>query len=94
MYSIHKYAYINGINVYQLYIQLAKLSTTLFFLVVQCPSLSITNGDVVFTNGMSYKDRSVYTCDEGYSLNRHPVRMCQADMTWEGAVTPTCSGEF
>ena len=50
---------------------------------------AISHGQLKFT-GTSYNDWAHYTCDDGYSLNTHPVKRCTAKKRWSGLIPRCC----
>src|SRR5207302_158398 len=49
-----------------------------------------TNGTVSTSNGTTYSQNAVYTCNTGYVLTGSSPRTCQAAGTWSGTA-PTCA---
>ena len=66
--------------------------------VIKCLSLTITNGDVTYSqDNLTVGTTATYTCDTGYSLMGIPTQQCVEDDqsgpvgVWNGTV-PTCEG--
>ena len=62
------------------------------YTVVDCGSLTVTNGMVDTPSGTTFMNIATYTCDDGYGLMGDMTRTCQSDGTWSLA-SPTCRGE-
>ena len=77
----------------------AKLSSSYSFTEIECPSLSITNGVIVFasdtTPNFEIGTEATHTCNAGFALVGEMTRTCrdddQADIVglWSGSA-PTC----
>ena len=77
----------------------AKLSSSYSFTEIECPSLSITNGVIVFasdtTPNFEIGTEATHTCSAGFALVGDMTRTCmddgQADIVgvWSGNA-PTC----
>ena len=57
----------------------------------QCPDLTIANGQVTISRGLS--SMTIYECDPGFSLVGDGNRFCQEDSSWSGE-EPKCSKCF
>ena len=68
-----------------------------FFCLVTCPSLSISNGTLNCTLGgdgvLSFGDTCSFTCATGYELTGSDTRTCQSDGSWSGSVAVCSRGE-
>ncbi len=58
-------------------------------LVVDCGSLTVTNGAVNTSTGTSFNMNATYSCDFGYNLSGTNTRTCQADRMWSSS-EPSC----
>ena len=60
--------------------------------VIQCPELSIKNGEVTITpTNRTVNSTAEYTCEKDYKLDKRDAkRTCQDDGTWSGQ-TLECS---
>ena len=72
-------------------------TSLLFIIVVDCGSLTTTNGMVIY-NPQGQDQTLVgatvtYTCNTGYTLNGNDMRTCQASGAWTGS-DPTCDGKY
>ena len=57
---------------------------------IQCPMLTIENGEVVIsTNDRTVNSSATYSCSDGYSLQGNSERFCQMDGTWSDT-NPSC----
>ena len=68
-------------------------STSYSYPTVVCPSLSLTNGMISYSDPtLGVGSVVTYSCDTGYTLNGVMTRTCQSGGTWSGSA-PTCEGE-
>ena len=57
---------------------------------VVCPSLSLTNGMISYSDPtLGVGSVATHSCDTGYTLNGHMTRTCQSGGTWTDS-DPTC----
>ena len=67
-------------------------STSYSYPTVVCPSLSLTNGMVSYsdlTQGVG--SVATHSCDTGYTLDGESTRTCQLNWTWSGSAL-ACKG--
>ena len=65
-------------------------STSYSYPTVVCPSLSLTNGMVSYSDPtLGVGSEATYSCDTGYTLNGVMTRTCESGETWSGS-DPTC----
>ena len=62
------------------------------FPAVECPGLTLHNGNVVIT-GTNSGDLANYTCVQGYTLVGSTIRECTLDGLWSGD-EPSCFHEL
>ena len=66
-------------------------------ILLECPSLSISNGTMNCSLGddgvLSSGDTCSFTCDTGYELTGSDTRTCQSNGSWSGSVTMCSRGE-
>ena len=60
-------------------------------LAVECPALTLANGNVTVT-GINPGDTASYSCDDGYTLEGNETRQCLLTADWSG-VDRTCFRE-
>ena len=59
---------------------------------VVCPSLSLVNGIVSYSDPTLGEDSvATHSCDPGYTLNGGSTRTCQSGGTWKGSAL-ACKG--
>ena len=67
-------------------------STSYSYPTVVCPSLSLTNGMISYSDlTLGVDSVATHTCDSGYTFNGGSTRTCRSDGTWSGS-DPTCEG--
>ena len=67
-------------------------STSYSYPTVVCPSLSLTNGMISYSDPpQGVGSVATHSCDSGYNLRGDNTRICQSDGTWSGSA-PTCEG--
>ena len=67
-------------------------STSYSYPTVVCPSLSLTNGMISYSDPtLGVGSVATHSCDPGYTLNGGNTRSCQSDGSWSGS-DPTCEG--
>ena len=77
------------------------LYNTIFFTAIECPSLSLTNGSIVYVSDTTPEFEigtvATHSCDAGFALVGGMARTCmddnQVDIVgeWSGSA-PTCKG--
>ena len=68
-------------------------STSYSYPTVVCPSLSLTNGVISYSDPTLGLDSiATHSCDTGYALNGGSTRTCESYGTWSGSFS-TCEGE-
>ena len=68
---------------------LAEIYKALHFIVSDCTTPTITNGETAETpKGTTYNEIAIMTCEEGYTLNGNAFVTCQDDGNW--TTLPTC----
>ena len=69
-------------------------STSYSYPTVVCPSLSLTNGMITYSDPtLGENSVATHSCDTGYTFNGGSTRTCQSDGTWSGS-TPICESKF
>ena len=69
-------------------------STSYSYPTVVCPSLSLTNGTISYSDPtLGVGSVATHSCDTGYILNGKRNRTCQSYGNWSGSA-PTCKGEY
>ena len=67
-------------------------STSYSYPTVVCPSLSLTNGMISYSDPTLGEDSvATHNCDTSYTLKGDSTRTCDSDGTWSGSA-PTCKG--
>ena len=67
-------------------------STSYTYHTVLCPSLSLTNGMISYSDPtLGVGSVATHCCDTGYTLNGGSTRSCQRDGSWSGS-DPSCEG--
>ena len=65
-------------------------STSYSYPTVVCPSLSLANGMVSYSDPTLGEDSvATHSCDIGYTYSGDITRTCRSDGTWSGSA-PTC----
>ena len=69
-------------------------STSYSYPTVMCPSLSLTNGMVSYSDPTLGEDSvATHSCDTGYTRNGESTRTCRSGGTWSGSAS-TCEGAY
>ena len=67
-------------------------------ILLECPSLSISNGVMNCSLGddgaLSSGDTCSFTCDTGYELTGSNARTCQSDGSWSGSAAVCSRGQL
>ena len=68
-----------------------------YYFLLECPSLSISNGKMNCALGgdgvLSFGVTCSFTCSTGYKLTGSDTRTCQCDGSWSGSVAMCSRGE-
>ena len=74
-------------------IYFSNISLWLCYTVVTCPSLTLTNAVISYSNNEDFGSVATYTCNDGYALGLDVAsRTCLKDGEWSG-YEPVCGGE-